>query len=220
MAHEQWSGIPSHVAWDPTWPEVPNPGLAYAAARDHAIERLFDYLAEVEWRYGALDGRDLNAFTIKRTSMFPEQPRKEATINLPAIGVIPSKHIQDEPWLGPPPTIEESYHVYGKDTVLVTCGEYMESLVLDVWTEYPAQRRSIIAGMESSVFHTERGPLYLTLPNYFDRVAVFTFEGTTRQEGDAPKMQRQFFAHLELRVEAVYLARMRPFAPHAMVETE
>jgi hypothetical protein len=221
MTHERWDGIVESTRWEPTWPEAPDPGLAIRSARDHALRRLFDYLAEVEWRYaGRKDGAS-ESFRIKRTSMFPEQPSNEVDFDFPAIGVLPAKHTFDEPWLGPPITVEESYGVYGTDTCLVHCGELSEELTLDVWCQFAAQRRSIIAGMESSVFHTERGPLYLTLPEYYGRVACFTFEGTTRYDGEAGyKNQRQFHAHLELRVDAVFLIRGKLLTPHAFVRVD
>jgi hypothetical protein len=153
--------------------------------------------------------------------MYTEQPESGVKLAFPAFAILPNNHDPDAPWLGPPCILEDTWDRFGDDSVLVQRGEFVEELILDMWFKTRAQRRAVLAGMEESVFTTQQGPLYLTLPDYFDRIAVFDYKGSRRFDGDfAVKNRREAQVRLELRVEVVFLVLMRALRARAILETE
>lgn len=230
MSHHKFEGLVEGTAWNEVWPEQQPPGLNHLSARDYALERLFDYLATVTWRHtGRTRDSEPVEFQIQRCRMFVEQPEADITLAFPAIAVLPNNNAPEAEWLGPPVLIDDgrqgiepaTYEGFGDHTVLVQTAELSEEVILDMWFETRAQRRAVQAGLETSVLNTQAGPLYLTLPDYYDRIAVFTFKGSRRFDGDfAVKNRRELQVTLNLRVECVFPVLMRDFDPHFVVETE
>ncbi len=212
--------ILSGVRWNQVWPPQTPPGLKDNSARDYALDRLFDYLSHVVWRHTGTEGSTVE-FEIERCRMFVEQPESSVKLKFPAVAVLPNTNAPEAPWLHSPVVLEDTYDRFGEKTVLVKTAELSEDIVLDMWFETRAQRRAVQAGLEGPVLTTEMGPLYLTLPDYFDRVAVFNFVSSRRFDGDfAVKNRRELQVTINLRVECVFLVLMRDFEPHLIAETE
>jgi hypothetical protein len=220
MSQFDYEGIPRPVRWNDVWPPQAPPLSGHFAARDRALTRLLDYLAEVTWRHtgASKDGEPIE-FKIRRCYMFLEQPESEIKMGFPAIAVLQNRNAPLAPTIGPPTVLEETRDRYGKDTVLVQVGELAEDVVLDCWFETRAQRRAVHAGMEGGVLHTNQGPLYLTLPRYFDRVVSFEFQAAQRFDGDsAIRNRRELQITVSMRVESVFLVLMRELDPRMMLE--
>jgi hypothetical protein len=230
VSHYSFEGLVKGIAWNEVWPPQQPPGLKDFAARDYALERLFDYLATVVWRH---TGRDRDGepveFQIERCRMFVEQPEGDIKLKFPAIAVLPNNNAPESEWLGSPIIVDDGragiepskYDRFGEQTVLVCAAELSEDVILDMWFETRAQRRAVQAGMEGPVMTTNQGPLYLTLPGYYDRIACFTYMGSRRFDGDfAVKNRRELQVTLNLRVECVFPVLARDFDPRLLMETE
>ena len=120
----------------------------------------------------------------------------------------------DDQWLGRPIPVEDTWERYGEGTILVEFGEYFGQITLDIWTGSGAERAAILRAFETSIFWTEDGPMYLRLPNYFDRVAVFEYLGHTRMDTTAYKDLWQLQVRLSLRIQAVDLVQANTIHPH------
>ena len=207
--------------WPRILPAKADIPMRVRGARDCALARLFDYLSEITWRRSGPKGGCPIEFSIPRSSMFVEQPDSEVELTFPAIGVLPGKTIPEPPlMLGGPAVLDDTFGRYGKDSVLVDCGEVSEDVTLDVWVNKMAERRAIAFGVEGPVFRGELGSLYLPLPAYFGQVAVFTYSGCTRIDGDPVQLdRRELHVHLNLRVGCVFLVQANEFDPHVVVES-
>lgn len=222
MSQYNFEGIPRPVQWNDVWPPQSPPLSGHFAARDRALTRLLDYLAQVTWRHtGSSKNGEPIEFQIRRCYMFLEQPEAEIELGFPAIAVMQGKNAPFAPTLGTPTILEDTHNVYGKDTVLVQVGELYEDVILDCWFDTRAQRRAVHAGMEGGVLHTNQGPLYLTLPDYFDRVVSFEYQSAQRFDGDAAvRNRRELQITLSMRMESVFLVLTRELDPRGMLEVE
>lgn len=222
MSSFEFEGIPSAVRWNDVWPTQSPPLSGHYAARDRALTRLLDYLAEVTWRHTGTtkDGEPIE-FKIRRCNMFLEQPESEIKMSFPTIAVLQNRNAPINQTIGPPTILEETRDRYGKGTVLVQVDELSEEVVLDCWFETRAQRRAIHAGMEGGVLHTNQGPLYLTLPKYFDRIVSFQFQAAQRFDGDsAIRNRRELQITVSMRMECVFLVLMNELDPRMMLLTD
>jgi hypothetical protein len=218
MAYKLFEQLLDGTAWNQVWPQQQPPNLPHKSARDYALERLFDYLAGVTWRHTGATEDETVAFQIKRCNMFVEQPEGNIKLSFPAIGVLPGEMALLQPSLGFPVLIEEESSECDSveaNTALARIGEWYEEVMLDMWFETRSQRRAVLAGMEGPVFHPNNGVLYLTLPDYFNRIVEFRFISCRRFDGDiAVRNRREAQVKLGMRVEALHKVLVRDFEPH------
>lgn len=154
-------------------------------------------------------------YRIPRESIFPEQPDEPVNLKMPAIGTIPNEGVEETYALGPPEYLECTKDKYGLGTAVVQIGEYTEELNFEIWAESPAQRRSVIVGMQDAFTCCEQsGTLRLKLPDYFDSVATFELRGTKRiDDFDGVRNRRRAHMRVGLTVPRLRLARYTLFKP-------
>jgi hypothetical protein len=149
-------------------------------ARHVALETLKTYFSLLIFTRPGAVGEDPIEYSIPRSSIETEWPgeTKNGDMPFPGIGFNGGEGEHETYGLGPPELIEASADVYGPGTVLIALAEYNEELMIEVWADSRAQRRSIVAGMlEAFMPLQDTSSLRLKLPDYYDRVARFCYVG-------------------------------------------
>lgn len=188
--------------------------------RTHALHRFADFLAALEWsKTGNIDGPDI-AYQIPREDIYTEQPDDPASLNFPSIAFLSARGLHDQYTLGPSQTIDETYEQFGRGTVLIHQGEYIETFMVEVWGSHIAERRSVLAGIEAVMRLNERSnALQLTLPDYFNRVASFSLiDSQYVDDPDVVRGRRRGQVAVELRVPEVLLVDAITMRPCLCVE--
>lgn len=188
--------------------------------RSHALNRFADFLAALEWsRMGNIGKPDIS-YKIPRDDIYTEQPDDPASLNFPCIAFLSARGLHDQYALGPSQTIEETYEQFGRGTVLIHQGEYIETFMVEVWGSHIADRRSVLAGIEAVIRTNERSnALQLTLPTYFNRVASFSLiDSQYIDDPDVVRGRRRGQIAVELRVPEVLLVDAITMRPCLCVE--
>lgn len=192
---------------------LPQPELPDKDAREYALVRLGDFIAALVFRRtGDKDKKQTIPFRIPRESIHHYNPNDGTELTPPAVGLVPGKGVDDIYWLGPPRVIEESKDVYGTNTVLVDLGEYVEEFMIEIFSAKHAERRAVVAGLKDMLRSLQNtSALWLSLPDYFDRVAIFELTGSEYVEDpDTIRNRRRAFLSVTLRVQQVRLVNYVP----------
>jgi hypothetical protein len=198
------------------WPPGPTRPLPDFDARTHAVRRLCDFVALLDFsRTGSVPGQQI-AYRIPREQCFEEQPDDPTLLKFPSVAVLPGRGVHDNWRLGPVDLVDDTRDKYGRGTALADLGEYVEPLMLEAWGNNPAERRSVLAGVEAVVRLGQRSSaLRLSLPGYFDQVATFALnESQYVDDPDVVRGRRRGQVLLELRVREVLLVdavTLRPY---------
>lgn len=184
-------------------------------ARTHALTRFRDFLAELEWSRPGNVGEPEITYRIPKEDIYPDQPDDPASMNFPSLAFLPARGMHDQYTLGPSDLIEESFGMYGKNTVLLRQGEYIELFLVEAWGSHVSDRRSILAGIQAVMRMNQRSnALQLSLPNYYGRVASFSLvDSQYIDDPDVVRGRRRGQVAIELRVPEVMLVdaiTMRP----------
>lgn len=197
----------------------PRPLPAYDA-RTHALNRFADFLAALEWSRPGNIGEDPVPYVIPRDDIYTDQPDDPTSLNFPSIAVLPARGLHDQYELGPSKVIEESFGTYGRGTVLLRQGEYIETFMIEAWGSHIADRRSILAGIEAVIRMNQRSnALQLSLPTYYGRVASFSLiDSQYIDDPDVVRGRRRGQVAIELRVPEVVLVDAVTMKPCLCVE--
>jgi hypothetical protein len=189
-------------------------------AREHALVRLGDFIAALVFqRTGDHDGDATIPFQVPRETIHHYNPNDTTQLTPPAIGLVPGKGVEDMYALGPALVLEETRDVFGPNTVLVQYGEYVEDFMIEVFSAKHPERRAIVAGLKEMMRASENSSaLWLTLPHYFDQVAVFELNGSEYVEDpDTIRNRRHAYLSVTLRVPQMSLINYVPFDPSLIV---
>lgn len=202
------------------WPPAPARSLPDFDARTRAVRKLCDFLALLEFTRTMEKGAPPTPYRVPRESIFEEQPDDPVKLRFPAIAVLPGRGVHDNWRLGPVDFVEGTRDVYGRGTALVDLGEYVEPIMLEAWGSHPAERRSILAGIEAVIrLGSRSSALRLKLPEYFDRVASFALnESQYVDDPDLVRGRRRGQVMLELRVQEVLLVDAVTLRPYVDVD--
>jgi hypothetical protein len=197
----------------------PRPLPAYDA-RTHALGRFADFLASLEWSRRGNVGEPDVSYRIPREDVYEDQPDDPANLNFPSLAFLPARGTHDQYTLGPCDVIEESYGQFGKGTVLLLQGEYIELFMVEAWGSHVVERRSILAGIQAVIRMNERSnALQLSLPAYYNRVASFSLvDSTYIDDPDVVRGRRRGQVAIELRVPEVILVDAITMRPCLCVE--
>ncbi len=194
--------------------------LPPATARDHALRRLRAFLALCVFsRKGDAGGPPI-AFQIPKSRIFTEQPDDPQRLDFPAIGMLPGLGSTDPGVLGPLELIEDTLDRYAPGTALLDQGWYAETFTIECWSNHPAEREAVMAGVEAVFRMSQRSSaLVLTLPGYFDRLAQFSLENA--QHVDDPSViqgRRRGQVMVALGVQPVLLVHAVTLEPYVVVD--
>jgi hypothetical protein len=203
------------------YPPAPERPLPDFDARTHAVRRLCDFIAALEFsRTGDAPGGQVVTYRVPRERCFEEQPDDPQRLDFPSVAVLPGRGVHDNWRLGPVRLIDETFGRWGRGTALADLGEYVEPVMVEAWGNHPAERRSLLAGLEGVIRLGQRSSaLRLLLPAYFDRVATFQLnESQYVDDPDVVRGRRRGQVMLELRVQEVVLVDAKTLRP--MVEVQ
>jgi len=198
-------------------PSAPLPDFA---ARDYALERLRTFLSLVTFsRTGGVNEAPI-AYQLPKASIFIEQPDDPQNLHFPAIGILPGRGVHDTLGLGPADLLDETLDVYGPGTALLHQGEYTEPLTFELWGNHPAERRSLLAGLQALFRLSERSQaLTLTLPDYYDRVVTFRLdESQNVDDPDIVRGRRRAQVAVEMCLPEVLLVNALTLRPALTIE--
>ena len=170
-------------------PKKNPPGLA-VDGRTIALRTLARYIAALTfWRPGDTRGSPPIPFTIPIERFFIEMPDDKQSMGFPCITVV--HNTAQYKVIGLTPYVEEdSLDQWGPGTVVQWQDEYVEDIQLEVWCNMKAERRAILAGIETALSPTEQqAGLRFHMPDYYDEIVCFML--STRRLVDNPDSLRK-----------------------------
>jgi hypothetical protein len=201
-------------------PRRPPPNVA-EEARTYALEGLADYLREIVFQR-ITEGNATVPYQLPRDRVLVEWPENaDNRALLPRVEFEPG--LAEYLTVGTMPNVyEETWHRFGRDTVLVGTHDYQERVTLGVWASTRFQRRMLCAGIEqmlSAVIEQAPG-IRLKLPRYYDQVAIFQLlERMNVDDEDAARRRRRSHIVVELRVPLVRLVNAQQLTTLVTVYT-
>jgi hypothetical protein len=110
---------------------------------------------------------------------------------------------------------ERTRDVFGLGTVLEVQSEYVETFELEITAQRRAERRAMLAGLQSALSPTEqRFGVVFALPAYYGQTARFTPKGgRLGHEMSEALNRRKAWLRVELRVNVVRLVHYAPMIP-------
>lgn len=194
--------------------------LADFDARHVALETFATYLSLLTFARTGDPEMEPIAYRIMREHIHTEQPGETVNHAYPTIVMLAGEGVHDRYGLGPPTILDETADVYAPGKALVELASYSELLNVEIWASNPAQRRGLVAGMlEAMMPLEESSALRLKLPEYFDRVATFEFDGE-RYIDDPDIVRGRFRAQLRIQLTVPEVALVKYGRQRVLVDVE
>lgn len=204
------------------------PGLPDKGAREYALRRFCDFLSKLPFMR-TMAGPP-QKFVVPRSQIHINQPDAvvgaAGGVKLPTIAFLTSTDDQssgeDPGWLGPALDIEGTEDVFAPDSALFYIGSHDEDLTLEVVSSKAATRRAIVEGIKQVLRSSDdSAALRLSLPDYFNQDATFTYLSSTYVEDqDAVRNRRKAHIVINLYVAEVMLANAMTLIPLLTVTTQ
>lgn len=188
------------------WPPKPALPLPDKDPREHALERLREYICALEFmRTGDVGGKPI-PFRLPLNTVFIAQPDSLVDLPLPGVGIVPGRGAHNTFGLGPPEVRDETFNVFAPGTAVAQLGEYSEVITIEVWGSKIAERRALMAGLKQAFRASDSSTaIYLSLPSYFGSVASFELVESLYIDGDEVARNRRR-GHLFLNMRVCELA--------------
>lgn len=203
----------------PEQPALPLPGID---ARTYALRAFADWLSTLQFaRTGKKGGEDIQ-FCVPRKDIHVHQPDHVKDLEFPSICFLPQRGMYETFGLGPARLDDATCDVFGQGTALLQLAEYTESFIIEIWGSKIAERRAIVAGLETAMgSFDDSWAVTLRLKDYFDRTATFSLnEKQYIDEPDAVRNRRRAHMFVELTVGVVRLVNAVTLQPYAQVFTD
>lgn len=182
--------------------------------RTIALSCLGAYVAGLTFRRpGAVDGPSLE-FSIPAERFLIEQPDHEHEVQFPSMVCVATEEEQyDCPGLVSQ-LDEGSADLFGRGSVLQVQYEQLEFFRLEMWAASLPERRSMIAGMQTSLCPTEQMyGLRLKMGAYYGETVCFTPWALQRRDLDAIRGRRVAAMRIEMRFNVVRLVNVERLQP-------
>lgn len=203
------------------FPPKPNPLPLAIDGRTAALYVLREYVANLTFFRQGAAGAPPIPFRIPEDHFFIEWPDSTQDMTMPCIAVVQSRGDYDV--IGLVSYVEEDTRdLYLPGTVLQWQSEYVETINLEIWVSKQAERRAVIAAMETAFSPTEQmSGLRFQMPDYFDELVCFTLNRCERMdEPDASRNRRRAQLELEMRFNVVALVNYAEANPRLKVNTD
>jgi hypothetical protein len=180
---------------------------------------LRDYISELIFFRAGDIGNPPIPFQIPKKNIHIEWPDNVEDLVFPSLAFLPSKGMYDA--IGLTSYIEEETRdVFAPGTVLQWQSEYTETFQIEAWASKKAERRALIACLESDLVPTEQ--MYgvrFTMPDYYNEQVCFTLMSRTNiDDADSAKNRRRARLDVEMRYTVVRLVNYSEFQPQTYVE--
>ena len=189
------------------WPKKEYQPLPSLDIRTIALRKFAEFLSLLKFqRAGDSPGNTIE-FQIPIEQIYIEQPDNLDELKFPSIGFLPGRGVSEPMGLGPPEPLDDTLHVFGRDTILLQPGEYNEEFTIEVWGTKKAERRALIAGISSALRYSQVSyPIRIEIPEYYNRVVEFTLEGNEHiDDGDIVRGRRRGHLFVTMRLPEVQL---------------
>jgi hypothetical protein len=208
------------------WPARPSPQGPSVDGRTVALRTLAKYVAALTfWRPGAaLPGGGSGPaipFKIPTEHFFIEMPDNTRNMPFPCIAIVHDTAKYDV--IGLTSYVEEdSAGVWAPNTVVQWQGEYVENIQLELWCNHKAERRALLAGIETALSPTEQmSGVRFHMPDYYDQLVCFTLNDRRLiDEPDSLRNRRRATLGIEMRFNVVALVNTVPMRPTVVVEVD
>jgi hypothetical protein len=201
--------------------DVP-PRHKLGSARKAALDVLRLYVAELTfYREGDKDGDEPIPFTVPLANVFVEQPDNDVDMALPSVVFVQEGNEEYQSQGFVPRLDLSSRDRYGVGTALEVEHEHVELIGIEIWTSKKPERDAILAGLQAALVPSDEFyGVRFRLPDYFDRVAIFTPESSQRLEDQTIRGRRVSRMRVELRVESVRLVPVERLIPVVSLRVE
>lgn len=208
--------------WGAVFPPKPNPPPLSYDGRTAALRVLREYVTNLTFYRAMGPGRPPSAFQIKPENFLIEWPDSVVSMVTPSIVVIPGPNA-DYGTIGLTSYIEEeSADVYGPNTVLQWQMEYKEVFNLEIWASSKAERRGILAGLETAMTPTEQmAGIRFRMTEYYDQPVCFSImRRRLGDEDESARNRRKAQIEFDMRFTVVALVNSVPMQPQILVDTD
>lgn len=207
--------------WGEVWPPKPNPPFPSVDGRTVALNTLALYIAGLTFYLPGAVGGPPTPFQIPLKNIYVEWPDYTEEMAWPAIAVVHSR--ADYNVIGLVAYLEEdSRDVFAPGTVVQWQAEYTETINLEIWTAKKAERRSIVAGIETAITPTEQmSGVRFIMPDYYNELVCFTLNRReVMDEPDSARNRRRAQLEIEMRFNIVALVNYLPINANVLVQTD
>lgn len=208
-------------------PREPPPPLP-VDARTIALRVLARYLSEITFfRPGGKDERTgvekpPAAYQVPYQDIHIEQPDYPEKLSFPSFVMIAVTKADYDAIGLTSYVLEDSRDVFGMGTVLQQQSEYQETFALEIWANKKAERRSLLAGLETVLTPTEQlAGIRFRLRDYYNQTVCFAI--VSREifdEPDATRGRRRARLMIEMRVNLVALVNYVGFQPELLTQLD
>ncbi len=191
--------------------EPPYPMLPNIDARSHGLRVLSRWFSSLVFRRTMAPNQQPEAFSVTPDRVFYEMPDSVEMLEFPAIGVLPGRGQYITRGIGgadPGEAREDGYS-------LSIPYDYQEMLTIEVIGSKIAERRAMMAGIESVMGAFEgTTDLRLVMPEYYGLAATYSLmERENLEEPDSPRGRRRGHLFIQMLVPVVTQARLVEFFP-------
>lgn len=195
-----------------TFPARPNPPPLSVDGRTAVLRVLKRYIAALVFylpggRNDAGVALPARPIRIPPEDIHIEWPDNEASMRFPSIVFLSTAPAEYDA-IGLTAYLEEKTRdVHGLGTVLQWQSEYVENLAVEIWASKKAERRSILAGLETALTPTEQMyGLRFKVPDYYGELVCFTVQSRELfDETDAVRNRRRARLVVQVRFNIVAL---------------
>lgn len=210
------------------YPPRPNPPPPVVDGRTVALRILKKYITElVFYRPG---GKDKNGvacgpipFKVLPENVHIEWPDDPVDLDdFPAIVMLSTQAATYEPIGMTSYLQEETRDLYSPGTVVQWQSEFTETFALEIWADSKPQRRSLLAGLETSLVPSEQmSGIRFRMPDYFDQLVCFSLESRQMVDDDfATKNRRRVQLMIQMRFNVVALVNYTTLEPQVTVAVD
>lgn len=189
-------------------------------ARTRALEAFGTFLSTLEFRRTGNKGGEPIKFKIPRKSIHIEQPDHVVDLQFPSIVFLPGRASYQTFGLGPARILDDTLGKFGPGTALLNLAEYFEPITVEVWASKRAERRAVMAGIETAITSFDNSwALTLTLKDYFDVSATFALtERMNIEDPESARNRRRGHLYIELATCMVRLVNVNELTVRATVD--
>lgn len=184
-------------------------------ARSVALGALAGWISTLRFlRAGNIGGPPI-PFRLPKQRVHQEQPDDAEQLRFPCAVFVPQRGLYVS-GIGGGDVDDATRDVWAPDSVVLGLGEYTESVAIELWASKKAERRALIAGLETAMQTAESTQmLRLRLPGYFNTTATFALSDQERiDEPDAVRNRRRARLYVTLSVPVlrlVHVVTLRPY---------
>lgn len=196
-------------------PKRSSPALPTTDGRTAALSALFDYFAALRYFRAGDKGGPPIKFAIPRENFLADWPDGAEVTLFPSVVALESARGERLPNGLTYAIQEDTFGLYAPNTAILRTDEWREEVQIEVWSNYRAERRAIMMGIESAMTPVEGvAALRLKLRDYYDSRASFRLlESMLSGDVDNARGRRRAILTVEMRFVLGVLVNVQTMQP-------